>query len=109
MHFLSRMEVQDFEIATAPEHLDKVVEMVYNHKSMPRLFGHPLMQKEQTETMQHPDLATAKQKMFEALERFEAFFKANLDLDMNTSLLAAYSKKLPIQYKTSLTVPLRSI
>jgi oxepin-CoA hydrolase/3-oxo-5,6-dehydrosuberyl-CoA semialdehyde dehydrogenase len=85
-------EIQDFEIATAPEHLEKVVEMVYNHKSMPRLHGHPLMQKDQTETLQHADLATAKQKMLEAWERFEVFFKANPEAKTKNAVFGELDK-----------------
>jgi oxepin-CoA hydrolase/3-oxo-5,6-dehydrosuberyl-CoA semialdehyde dehydrogenase len=85
-------EIQDFEIATAPEHLDKVVEMVYNHKPMPRLHGHPLMQKDQTETLQHADLATAKQKMLEAWERFEVFFKANPEAKTKNAVFGELDK-----------------
>ena len=85
-------EVQDFEIATAPEHLDKVVEMVYNHKSMPRLFGHPLMQKENTENLQYADLATAKEKMLEAWERFEAFFKSNPEAKTKNAVFGELDK-----------------
>jgi oxepin-CoA hydrolase/3-oxo-5,6-dehydrosuberyl-CoA semialdehyde dehydrogenase len=85
-------EIQDFEIATAPEHLDKVVEMVYNHKPMPRTFAHPLMQKEQTESLQHPDLVTAKQKMFDAWERCEAFFKANPEAKTKNAVFGELDK-----------------
>jgi oxepin-CoA hydrolase/3-oxo-5,6-dehydrosuberyl-CoA semialdehyde dehydrogenase len=85
-------EMQDFEIATAPEHLDKVVETVYNHKPMPRSYSHPLMHKEKTEDLVHTDLNTAKQKLFEAWERYEAYFKANPEVKTKNAVFGALDK-----------------
>ncbi|GAA0731030.1 phenylacetic acid degradation bifunctional protein PaaZ [Aquimarina litoralis] len=70
-------EIQDFEIATPEEYLEKVQEMVYNHKPMPREHQHPLMKKGDLEVLRHENLATAKTKLLEALDNLEIFFKEN--------------------------------
>jgi oxepin-CoA hydrolase/3-oxo-5,6-dehydrosuberyl-CoA semialdehyde dehydrogenase len=85
-------EIQDFEIATPAEHLEKVVETVYNHKPMPRSYSHPLMHKEKTEDLVHPDLNTAKQKMFEAWERYADYFKANPEAKTKNAVFGELDK-----------------
>jgi oxepin-CoA hydrolase/3-oxo-5,6-dehydrosuberyl-CoA semialdehyde dehydrogenase len=83
---------QDFEIATAEEHLAKVVEMVYNHKPMPKEFHHPLLQKGQVENLNHPDLQTAKAKLLEAWDAYEAFFKANPEAKTKNAVFGELEK-----------------
>ncbi|MDH7447709.1 phenylacetic acid degradation bifunctional protein PaaZ [Aquimarina sp. 2201CG14-23] len=70
-------EIQDFEIATPEKYLEKVQEMVYNHKSMPKGHNHPLMKEGVLEDLVHPDLDTAKAKLVEAMDSFELYFKEN--------------------------------
>jgi oxepin-CoA hydrolase/3-oxo-5,6-dehydrosuberyl-CoA semialdehyde dehydrogenase len=69
--------IQDFDVSTPNEHLAKVVEMVYNHKPMPRDFSHPLMAKGQLENLRHENLAMAKTKLLEAWDTFELYFMEN--------------------------------
>ncbi|WP_299247191.1 phenylacetic acid degradation bifunctional protein PaaZ [uncultured Aquimarina sp.] len=70
-------EIQDFEIATPEQYLEKVQEMVYNHKPMPKGHKHPLMKEGTLEDLVHEDLATAKVKLLEAMDEFETYFKEN--------------------------------
>lgn len=70
-------EVAVGEIKTPAEHLEKVREMIFNHKAMPKLFKHPLMHPDNLEDLRHPDLQTAKANFIEAYNRYELFFKAN--------------------------------
>ncbi|AXT52673.1 phenylacetic acid degradation bifunctional protein PaaZ [Aquimarina sp. BL5] len=72
-------EIQDFEIATPEEYLEKVQEMVYNHKPMPKGHKHPLMKEGVLEDLVHEDLTTAKMKLLEAMDEFEIYFKENPD------------------------------
>ncbi len=81
-HFEMAMKIasgerQDFEISTPPEHLEKYRETIFNHKPMPQMFKHPLMDPEKPEPLQHPDLVTAKHKLLEAYDRYEEYFKNN--------------------------------
>ncbi len=70
-------EIQDFDIATPEQYLEKVQEMVYSHKPMPKGHKHPLMKEGVLEELVHEDLATAKMKMLEAMDEFESYFKEN--------------------------------
>ncbi|MHA7058727.1 phenylacetic acid degradation bifunctional protein PaaZ [Aquimarina sp. M1] len=70
-------EIQDFEIATPEKYLEKVQEMVYNHKPMPKGHKHPLMKEGVVEDLIHEDLSTAKIKLLEAMDELEIYFKEN--------------------------------
>jgi len=72
-------ELQNFDIATPEEYLEKTQETLWNYKPMPKDFQMPLMQKGKLEPLEHPDLDTAKQKMLEAREEYIEFFKENPD------------------------------
>ncbi len=72
-------EVQDFEIATPEEKLEKVQATLWNYDPMPRNFKHPLLKKEALEDLRYKDLETAKQKFREAREEYENYFKENPD------------------------------
>ncbi len=87
-HMIEHMEQQfryaaaekgDFEIATPTEQLDKFRETVFNHKNFPLEHKHPLMKVGENEDLVHPDLQTAKQKLIEAYDAFELYFKENPD------------------------------
>lgn len=73
-------EYQDFEIATPDKILEKVHNTLYNYNKMPRGYDFPLAKnKGRVEELQHPDLATAKEKMLEAREAYTQFFEENPD------------------------------
>lgn len=69
--------IQDFEVATPEEHLEKVQETLYNYEKMPRNYKMPLMKTEKLEPLQHADLETAKAALIKAYEDFHAYFKAH--------------------------------
>ena len=85
-------EIQDFDIATPEEHLEKVQEMVYNHKPMPRGHKHPLMKQGELEKLIHPDLDTAKAKLIEALDNLDAYFKENPDTKTKNAVFGELNK-----------------
>ncbi len=70
-------QIQDFEIATPEDKLERVQEMIYNHRPMPKEHNHPLMKKGTIEGLKHDDLSTAKVKLLEAYDEFETYFKEN--------------------------------
>ncbi|MBQ4821563.1 phenylacetic acid degradation bifunctional protein PaaZ [Aquimarina sp. MMG016] len=70
-------EIQDFDIATPEEYLEKVQEMIYNHKPMPKGHNHPLMKEGVLEELVHEDLTTAKMKLLEAMDALVVYFKEN--------------------------------
>lgn len=72
-------EMQNFNIATPEEYLEKTQETLWNYKPMPKDFQMPLMEKGVLEPLQHTDLETAIQKMLEARNEYLEFFKENPD------------------------------
>ena len=59
---------------------------------MPKGFKHPLMEKESLDQLIHPDLATAKNKMLEAWDAYEAYFKANPDAETKNAVFGHLDK-----------------
>jgi len=87
-HMVEHMEEQfryamaqkgEFDIATPEEHLPKYRETVFNHNPFPKEHKHPLMKNGENEALQYPDLETAKQKLLEAYDAYEQYFKENPD------------------------------
>lgn len=72
-------EIQDFEISTPEQYLEKTQAVLWNYDLMPQGYKMPLMKKDELEDLRHPDLETAKQKMLEAREEYLEFFKENPD------------------------------
>jgi oxepin-CoA hydrolase/3-oxo-5,6-dehydrosuberyl-CoA semialdehyde dehydrogenase len=70
-------EIQNFEVATPEEHLDKVQETLYNYEKMPKNYKMPLMNSEGLEPLQHVDLDTAKAALIKAYVDFHKYFKEN--------------------------------
>ena len=70
-------EIQDFDIVTPEEYIDKAVEVIYNHKPMPKEYKHPLMKKEELMPLKHANLAEAKAKLMEAYDALDAYFETN--------------------------------
>ncbi len=82
----------DFENATPEEHLEKVREMLFNHKKMPQNHKHPLMKAEELEDLQHENLAAAKQKLLIAFDEFELYFKENPELQTKNAVFGLMNK-----------------
>lgn len=85
-------EIQDFEVATPEEHLEKVAATLWNFKKMPRNHKMPLMKAEGLEDLVHPDLATAKAKMLEARETYLHYFKRNPMAQTKNAVFGPLSK-----------------
>ncbi|MGV8993858.1 MAG: phenylacetic acid degradation bifunctional protein PaaZ [Flavobacterium sp.] len=85
-------EIQNFEIATPEEHLEVYRETIFNHNPMPLNHKHPLMKADVNEDLIHPDLATAKNKLMEAIDQYEAFFKENPETRTKNSVFGMMNK-----------------
>lgn len=73
-------EIQDFEIATPENILEKVHSTLYNYKKMPRGYDFPLRIEAEMDKLKHPDLATAKLKFLESREEYLQYFKENPEI-----------------------------
>ncbi|WP_353780136.1 phenylacetic acid degradation bifunctional protein PaaZ [Winogradskyella sp. 3972H.M.0a.05] len=72
---ISSGEIQDIEIGTPEKILEKVHNTLYNYNKMPRNFGAPERLEEELKTLSYESLDEAKQKLLEAYDRFETYFK----------------------------------
>ncbi|MEW7290344.1 phenylacetic acid degradation bifunctional protein PaaZ [Aquimarina sp. 2304DJ70-9] len=85
-------QIQNFEIATPEKYLERVQEMIYNHKQMPRDVYHPLMREGALEDLIHEDLTSAKAKLLEAYNEFEIYFKENPDAITKNAVFGEMNK-----------------
>ena len=74
---IAKGDIQDFEVATPEEHLDKVQETLYNYEKMPKNYNMPLMKTDSLENLRHPNLDTAKTAFLQTYEDFHKYFKSN--------------------------------
>lgn len=70
-------EIQDFEIETPEKYLEKVQESLFTHDKMPRNYDAPKLLEKVLSNARYEHLAEAKQKLLEAYDEFEAYFKEN--------------------------------
>jgi oxepin-CoA hydrolase/3-oxo-5,6-dehydrosuberyl-CoA semialdehyde dehydrogenase len=70
-------EIQNFEVATPEEFLEKVAATLWNFDKMPQNHKMPLLKDGALEDLLHTDLETAKVKMLEARKEYLAYFKKN--------------------------------
>ncbi|NGX83422.1 phenylacetic acid degradation bifunctional protein PaaZ [Aequorivita sp. KMM 9714] len=85
-------QVQDFEIVTPENIVEKVRNSLYNYEKFPQNSQFPTMKKGELEDLKHPDLATAKEKFFEAREQYTAFFKENPDAVLKNMVFGELNK-----------------
>jgi len=76
---ISSGEIQDFEFSTPEKIMEKVYNTLYNYKPMPRNFEAPKALTEELKSLKHNNLETAKQKLYEAYNDFENYFKEHPD------------------------------
>ncbi|WP_139856623.1 phenylacetic acid degradation bifunctional protein PaaZ [Aequorivita sinensis] len=85
-------QIQDFEIVTPEKIVEKVRNSLYNYEKFPQNSQFPTMKKGELEDLKHSDLATAKEKFFEAREQYTAFFKENPDAVLKNMVFGELNK-----------------
>ncbi|NBC57937.1 MAG: phenylacetic acid degradation bifunctional protein PaaZ [Bacteroidetes bacterium] len=74
---IAKGDIQNFDIATPEEHLEKVQETLYNYEKMPKNYKMPLMKENELEDLRHDNLAIAIKAFLKAYDEFHQFFKDN--------------------------------
>lgn len=79
LEFFNRMALGEVEtdITTPEEHIEKYQESLWNYKAMPKEFKHPLLKKDEAESLRFENLEEAKKAYLESYDRFIEFFEAN--------------------------------
>ncbi len=83
-------EIQDFEITTSEDILEKVHDSLYNHRPMPKNHDFPLQ--DRISDIQHENLEVAKVKFLEAYEAFESYFEEHPDASTNNVVFGMLNK-----------------
>ncbi len=79
LEFFNRMALGEVEtdITTPEEHIEKYQESLWNYKAMPKEFKHPLLKKDEAESLRFENLEEAKKAYLESYDRFSEFFEEN--------------------------------
>ena len=79
LEFFNRMALGEVEtdITTPEEHIEKYQESLWNYKAMPKEFKHPLLKKDEAESLRFENLEEAKKAYLESYDRFIEFFEEN--------------------------------
>lgn len=79
LEFFNRMALGEVEtdITTPEEHIEKYQESLWNYKAMPKEFKHPLLKKDEAESLRFENLEEAKKAYLKSYDRFIEFFEAN--------------------------------
>ncbi|MEP0479047.1 MAG: phenylacetic acid degradation bifunctional protein PaaZ, partial [Nonlabens sp.] len=85
-------EIQDFEVATPDEYLEKIAATLWNYDKMPQNHKMPLMKDGELEDLKHEDLETAKSKMLEARNEYLDFYKKNPKATTKNAVFGELSK-----------------
>lgn len=85
-------EIWDFDISTPEEYIEKVQSTLWDYTPMPQGYKMPLMKENELETLRHPDLETAKQKMLEAREAYVDYYKENPDVLQKNAVFGYLNK-----------------
>ena len=85
-------EIQDFEIATPEEILEKVHASLYNYKKFPQNSQFPMLEKDTLDDLKHPDLETAIEKFKEQREKYIKYFKENPEAKLKNLVFGELNK-----------------
>jgi oxepin-CoA hydrolase/3-oxo-5,6-dehydrosuberyl-CoA semialdehyde dehydrogenase len=85
-------EIQDFEIETPEDSLEKYHDSLYNHRPMPRSHTAPKVLQKQIVKLRFESLDMAKQQTIESYDRYQQFFKDNPDATTKNAVFGILNK-----------------
>lgn len=81
-------------INTPEEHIEKYQNSLYNYRSMPVDYKHPLLKKDELEDLVYDNLDDAKKALLESWDEFEIYFKENPGKETNHVTFGKLDKDL---------------
>lgn len=71
------MEQVDVKVYTPDKLIEKYQEEIYKYRPMPKQYEHPMLRKGEQEDLRFDNLDEAKQKLLEAYDAYQVYFKEN--------------------------------
>ena len=96
IEFFHRMSIGEIPttIETQEKYIERLQESLYTYEPMVKKFDHPLLRKGETEDLRYGSLAEAKEKLLEAYDQFEVYFKENPDAETPNTVFGMLNKAL---------------
>jgi oxepin-CoA hydrolase/3-oxo-5,6-dehydrosuberyl-CoA semialdehyde dehydrogenase len=85
-------EIQDFDVATPTEYIEKVAATLWDYNKMPRNHKMPLLKENELEVLIHEDLETAKTQLLAARAEYLDFYKRNPKATNNNAVFGELTK-----------------
>ncbi len=94
MEFFTQMALGNVptEITTPEKYLEKTQDSLWNYKSMPKEFDHPILRKGEVEDLRFESLQEAKDAFWKAYDELEIFFKENPKATVKNTVFGHLSK-----------------
>jgi len=82
-------EIQDFEFSTPEKIMEKVHNSLYNHRPMPKNHVAPVFLEKGINKLEHENLIIAKQKLMDAMDAYNLYFRENIGATTNNVVFGA--------------------
>lgn len=82
------------EIITPEKRIERYQESLFNYRSMPRSFDHPLLKEKELETLRFTNLEEAKAALCSAIDDYETFFQENPGIETPNTIFGMLDKQL---------------
>jgi oxepin-CoA hydrolase/3-oxo-5,6-dehydrosuberyl-CoA semialdehyde dehydrogenase len=81
-------------ITTPEKYLERTQESLFNYRSMPKDFKHPLLKKAALEDLRFDSLEAAKEALLASIDAYETFFKENPGIQTPNTVFGMLDKQL---------------
>jgi oxepin-CoA hydrolase/3-oxo-5,6-dehydrosuberyl-CoA semialdehyde dehydrogenase len=82
------------DISTPEKYLERTQESLFNYRSMPKAFNHPLLKKAAQENLRFDSLEAAKEALLSSIDAYEVFFKENPGIKTPNTVFGMLDKQL---------------
>lgn len=96
LEFFMQMSVGkvETEITTPEKRIERYKESLFNFRSMPRSFDHPLLKEKELEVLRYANLEEAKAALLSAIDDYETFFQENPGIETPNTIFGMLDKQL---------------
>ncbi len=94
MNYKWAMGIDEPEIVTPEEKIEKYQESLYNYIQTPKNYDHPLLKKGETEKLVYGSFEEAKAALVSHANEYEVFFKENPQAESNNPVFGRLNKEM---------------